>query len=220
MKIGNKEGQFASMFGSSDEDDQVFARLNREDDGSLTNSDGVTLAPAGRTAQGNRAYRIEEGGRTVGSVVVSETDGEIDMLHNIEIDVSMQGKGIRERVIKSILASADGGLKIVDVTNCHDGKKDIRPFWTLVGTRWVNNHRDADQIDGLLSWRDYASARLQAGGRPGIDPSNRTDAQGKPSQGYLTETGEAIGGEEDGPHSAAGIEVEEVSPEEAGKWTF
>ncbi len=202
------------------ENERVFAELHRENDGSLTNNDGVTLKPAEKTAMGNTRYRITDSSTkgTIGTIILTEVDGKITKLMNVKIDKSKQGAGIGERVLKAVLASSDGDIEIVDIVNGHDGQKDSRGFWKKMGTRWLNYTNDATQMDGLLSWRDYANARLvQEGGRPGTGRTDSPVGEGKRSEREASGFGEGIGGTE---AATEGYEVGEVSPEEAAKLKF
>ncbi len=211
FKSGDKHNQFDGQ--RVTDDDRVFASLNREEDGSLTNSDGVTLTPAGKTAMGNIAYRIKDGDEkgTIGAIVVKEKDGKIVELLNIKIDKSKRNKGIGSRVVKSIIASSNGDVDITDIVNGHDGQDDSRGFWKYMGTRWVNYSGDATQMDGKLSWRDYANAEnernVQARGRSRAGADDSKDQQGVGSEGEI----EGAGNE---APTTEGYEVGEVSPED------
>lgn len=208
FKSGDKQNQFDAQ--KVTDDDRVFARLNREEDGSLTNSDGVTLTPAGETSRGSKRYRVKFGNErgNVGSIIVTEKDGVIVELRNIEIDKDKRGKGIGSGIIKAIIASHDGIVDITDIVNGHDGQEDSRGFWKYMGTRWVNYSGDATQMDGKLSWRDYANATneriVQARGRSGTGSNDRAISQGIGSESETESYGSEI-------PTTEGYEVGEVS---------
>jgi hypothetical protein len=102
---------------------------------------------------------------TVGFVIVEiDRNGKFAALRNIEIRKDIQGKGLGENVVATMVAHNGPGytMDVVDIT--HGGKvdsdEDALPFWKKVGTQLKNYSSDPNvQMDGMLSLEDYLGAR-------------------------------------------------------------
>ena len=135
----------------------IFATLADNGDGTLSNTDSITLLLVPKSPTGGVAYRINEKGRTVGHVLLGEQGGEIAEIRWLEIDAGLRGRKIGERVFKALLATAGRAVRIPGYVLANPELMVSLPFWMKMGVRWVT---DAGQTHGLIEWSDYASARL------------------------------------------------------------
>jgi hypothetical protein len=152
-------------------------------DGSLS-GDGLSLSPAKRMGK-NTAYRItDESGEQIGFVITSGKDGAVAAIENIKMIDSLRGTGYGERVVRGLLAYA-GELDLQDI------KSDAIGFWKNLGATWRNYSTDPSvQMDGKLSWNDYAKARIEKAAADERKPGSANERSAERGNGPADQAGD------------------------------
>jgi len=131
-----------------------------------------------------RLYDLTNGRATKVGFVIADMrpDGSFKALLNIKIEDALQGMGMGEKTVASMLAhNGAKRMDIVDITSAgHVGTDlDALPFWKAMGTQLVNISSDPNvPMNGILSLEDYLRARSIHGPGNRNQDGDREIAQG------------------------------------------